>query len=130
MARRPRSPPDPPEVENNLIFYPQKIEVCVSGAHTNLYFLGYFPLPRKGVRGLGSYALIFRCTNGATWSSASASLDGSLPPAWANVGLPPPLPPTFSAAAFTSSPASTPRLTRSSVTAAINTTRPSTTLPN
>src|SRR5207248_514825 len=49
---------------------------------------------------------------------ASASLPGSLPPAWAMLGLPPPLPPTIFATSPTSLPAWSPFFVRSSVMAA------------
>src|SRR5262249_57639494 len=58
-------------------------------------------------------------------ASASPSLAGSLPPAWAIVGLPPPPPPTTLATCPTSLPACSPFFTRSSVTDAISPTLPS-----
>src|SRR5207249_4102864 len=62
-------------------------------------------------------------------SIASPSFAGSLPPAWARLGLPPPLPPTALATSPTSLSACTPFLTRSSVAAATNCTLPSSTQP-
>src|SRR5262249_5929373 len=60
---------------------------------------------------------------------ASPSLAGSLPPAWAMVGLPPPLPPTTVATWPTSLPACNPFFTRSSVPAASRPTLPSSDQP-
>src|SRR3954451_4311616 len=61
---------------------------------------------------------------------ASGSLSRSRPPAWAMVSRPPPPPPAIWAAAFTTSPARTPRSTSAGVTAATRCTRPSTTEPS
>src|SRR4051812_45104751 len=57
--------------------------------------------------------------------SASGSLSGSRPPAWAMLSRPPPPPPTTCAAALTISPALTPRSTAPGVAATSRFTRPS-----
>src|SRR5215213_5497649 len=57
--------------------------------------------------------------------SASGSLSGSRPPAWAMLSRPPPPPPTTCAAAFTTSPALTPRSIAPGVAATRRLTLPS-----
>jgi hypothetical protein len=75
--------------------------------------------------GSGSMRLAKRSrTQSPTSSSAAGMPAGSLPPAWAMSGRPPPRPPTFSAATLTRSPALK-RSVRSLVTPAMRLTLPS-----